>query len=82
MGTANDIHSTTFQVALYFGVRTNFAEFKRFAKEFHNQGVIGQKSVEFGIKVPLINQAYLNSAVAGVSYRGFYTFYINYIMGF
>lgn len=81
-GNANDIHSTNFQVALNFGVRTNFAEFKRFAKEFHNQGVISQKSVEFGIKVPLINQAYLSSAGADVSYRRLYTFYINYIMGF
>ncbi|RVZ21563.1 outer membrane protein, partial [Helicobacter pylori] len=42
-GNANDIHSTNFQVALNFGVRTNFAEFKRFAKKFHNQGVISQK---------------------------------------
>lgn len=81
-GNANDIHSTNFQVALNFGVRTNFAEFKRFAKKFHNQGVISQKSVEFGIKVSLINQAYLNSAGADVSYRRLYTFYINYIMGF
>ncbi|WP_187909837.1 Hop family outer membrane protein HopL [Helicobacter pylori] len=81
-GNANDIHSTNFQVALNFGVRTNFAEFKRFAKKFHNQGVISQKSVEFGIKVPLINQAYLRSAGADVSYRRLYTFYINYIMGF
>ncbi|WP_121013562.1 Hop family outer membrane protein HopL [Helicobacter pylori] len=81
-GNANDIHSTNFQVALNFGVRTNFAEFKRFAKKFHNQWVISQKSVEFGIKVPLINQAYLSSAGADVSYRRLYTFYINYIMGF
>ncbi|MCQ2663252.1 Hop family outer membrane protein HopL [Helicobacter pylori] len=81
-GSANDIHSTNFQVALNFGVRTNFAEFKRFAEKFHNQGVISQKSVEFGIKVPLINQAYLSSAGADVSYRRLYTFYINYIMGF
>ncbi|MCH4601540.1 Hop family outer membrane protein HopL [Helicobacter pylori] len=81
-GSANDIHSTNFQVALNFGVRTNFAEFKSFAKKFHNQGVISQKSVEFGIKVPLINQAYLKSAGADVSYRRLYTFYINYIMGF
>ncbi|PDW98723.1 hypothetical protein BB397_02575 [Helicobacter pylori] len=81
-GNANDIHSTNFQVALNFGVRTNFAEFKRFAEKFHNQGVISQKSVEFGIKVPLINQAYLSSAGADVSYRRLYTFYINYIMGF
>ncbi|ANH43549.1 Hop family outer membrane protein HopL [Helicobacter pylori] len=81
-GNANNIHSTNFQVALNFGVRTNFAEFKRFAKKFHNQGVISQKSVEFGIKVPLINQAYLRSAGADVSYRRLYTFYINYIMGF
>ncbi|WQT37441.1 Hop family outer membrane protein HopL [Helicobacter pylori] len=81
-GNANDIHSTNFQVALNFGVRTNFAEFKRFAKKFHNQGVISQKSVEFGIKVPLINQAYLRSAGVDVSYRRLYTFYINYIMGF
>ncbi len=81
-GNANDIHSTNFQVALNFGVRTNFAEFKRFAKKFHNQGVISQKSVEFGIKVPLINQAYLKSAGADVNYRRLYTFYINYIMGF
>ncbi|WP_459108798.1 Hop family outer membrane protein HopL [Helicobacter pylori] len=81
-GNANDIHSTNFQVALNFGVRTNFAEFKRFAKKFHNQGVISQKSVEFGIKVPFINQAYLRSAGADVSYRRLYTFYINYIMGF
>ncbi|GAA9975124.1 Hop family outer membrane protein HopL [Helicobacter pylori] len=81
-GNANDIHSTNFQVALNFGVRTNFAEFKRFAEKFHNQGVLSQKSVEFGIKVPLINQAYLRSAGADVSYRRLYTFYINYIMGF
>ncbi|GAA6965618.1 Hop family outer membrane protein HopL [Helicobacter pylori] len=81
-GSANDIHSTNFQVALNFGVRTNFAEFKRFAEKFHKQGVISQKSVEFGIKVPLINQAYLRSAGADVSYRRLYTFYINYIMGF
>ncbi|GAA8798528.1 Hop family outer membrane protein HopL [Helicobacter pylori] len=81
-GNANDIHSTNFQVALNFGVRTNFAEFKRFAKKFHNQGSISQKSVEFGIKVPLINQAYLRSTGADVSYRRLYTFYINYIMGF
>ncbi|GAA9258577.1 Hop family outer membrane protein HopL [Helicobacter pylori] len=81
-GNANDIHSTNFQVALNFGVRTNFAEFKRFAEKFHNQGVISQKSVEFGIKVPLINQAYLSSAGTDVSYRRLYTFYINYIMGF
>ncbi|GAA9458960.1 Hop family outer membrane protein HopL [Helicobacter pylori] len=81
-GNANGIHSTNFQVALNFGVRTNFAEFKRFAEKFHNQGVISQKSVEFGIKVPLINQAYLRSAGTDVSYRRLYTFYINYIMGF
>ncbi len=81
-GNANDIHSTNFQVMLNFGVRTNFAEFKRFAQKFHNQGIISQKSVEFGIKVPLINQAYLSSAGADVSYRRLYTFYINYIMGF
>ncbi|EMG82468.1 Hop family outer membrane protein HopL [Helicobacter pylori] len=81
-GNANDIHPTNFQVALNFGVRTNFAEFKRFAKKFHNQGILSQKSVEFGIKVPLINQAYLSSAGADVSYRRLYTFYINYIMGF
>ncbi|GAA9924752.1 Hop family outer membrane protein HopL [Helicobacter pylori] len=81
-GNANDIHSTNFQVTLNFGVRTNFAEFKRFTKKFHNQGVISQKSVEFGIKVPFINQAYLSSAGADVSYRRLYTFYINYIMGF
>ncbi len=81
-GNANDIHSTNFQVMLNFGVRTNFAEFKRFAQKFHNQGVISQKSVEFGIKVPLINQAYLSSTGADVSYRRLYTFYINYIMGF
>ncbi|MGN8385147.1 Hop family outer membrane protein HopL [Helicobacter pylori] len=81
-GNANDIHSTNFQVALNFGVRTNFAEFKRFAEKFHNQGVISQKGVEFGIKVPLINQAYLSSAGADVSYRRLYTFYINYIMVF
>ncbi|WP_033618512.1 Hop family outer membrane protein HopL [Helicobacter pylori] len=81
-GNANDIHSTNFQVMLNFGVRTNFAEFKRFAQKFHNQGVISQKSVEFGIKVPLINQAYLSSAGVDVSYRRLYTFYINYIMGF
>ncbi len=81
-GNANDIHSTNFQVMLNFGVRTNFAEFKSFAQKFHNQGVISQKSVEFGIKVPLINQAYLSSAGADVSYRRLYTFYINYIMGF
>lgn len=81
-GNANNIHSTNFQVALNFGVRTNFAEFKHFAEKFHNQGVISQKSVEFGIKVPLINQAYLRSAGADVSYRRLYTFYINYIMGF
>ncbi|XNZ29797.1 Hop family outer membrane protein HopL [Helicobacter pylori] len=81
-GNANDIHPTNFQVALNFGVRTNFAEFKRFAKKFHNQGILSQKSVEFGIKVPLINQAYLRSAGADVSYRRLYTFYINYIMGF
>ncbi len=81
-GSANDIHSTNFQVALNFGVRTNFAEFKRFAKKFHNQGVISQKSVEFGVKVPFINQVYLRSAGADVSYRRLYTFYINYIMGF
>ncbi|KFH26912.1 membrane protein [Helicobacter pylori] len=81
-GNANGIHSTNFQVALNFGVRTNFAEFKRFDKKFHNQGVISQKSVEFGIKVPLINQAYLSNAGADVSYRRLYTFYINYIMGF
>ncbi|EMH37406.1 outer membrane protein [Helicobacter pylori GAM71Ai] len=81
-GNANDIHPTNFQVALNFGVRTNFAEFKRFTKKFHNQGILSQKSVEFGIKVPLINQAYLSSAGADVSYRRLYTFYINYIMGF
>ncbi|GAA8296265.1 Hop family outer membrane protein HopL [Helicobacter pylori] len=81
-GNANDIHSTNFQVALNFGVHTNFAEFKRFAEKFHNQGVISQKRVEFGIKVPLINQAYLRSTGADVSYRRLYTFYINYIMGF
>ncbi|ERA58352.1 outer membrane protein [Helicobacter pylori GAM117Ai] len=81
-GNANDIHPTNFQVALNFGVRTNFAEFKRFAKKFHNQGILSQKSVEFGIKVPLINQAYLSSTGADVSYRRLYTFYINYIMGF
>ncbi len=81
-GSANDIHSTNFQVALNFGVRTNFAEFKRFVKGFHDQGVLSQKSVEFGVKVPFINQAYLRSAGADVSYRRLYTFYINYIMGF
>ncbi len=81
-GNDKNIQPVNFQVALNFGFRTNFAEFKRFVKGFHDQGVLSQKSVEFGIKVPLINQAYLRSAGADVSYRRLYTFYINYIMGF
>ncbi len=81
-GNDKNIQPVNFQVALNFGFRTNFAEFKRFVKGFHDQGVLSQKSVEFGVKVPLINQAYLRSAGADVSYRRLYTFYINYIMGF
>ncbi len=81
-GNDKNIQPVNFQVAFNFGFRTNFAEFKRFVKGFHDQGVLSQKSVEFGIKVPLINQAYLRSAGADVSYRRLYTFYINYIMGF
>ncbi|WP_041594924.1 outer membrane protein [Helicobacter cetorum] len=81
-GDANNIHLANFQVALNFGVRTNFAEFKRFSKNFHNQGILSQKSVEFGIKVPFIDQVYLKSAGADVNYRRLYTFYINYITAF
>ncbi len=81
-GNDKNIQPVNFQVALNFGFRTNFAEFKRFVKGFHDQGVLSQKSVEFGVKVPFINQVYLKSAGADVSYRRLYTFYINYIMGF
>ncbi|WQS13417.1 outer membrane beta-barrel protein [Helicobacter pylori] len=81
-GNDKNIQPVNFQVAFNFGFRTNFAEFKRFVKGFHDQGVLSQKSVEFGVKVPFINQVYLRSAGADVSYRRLYTFYINYIMGF
>ncbi len=81
-GNDKNIQPVNFQVAFNFGFRTNFAEFKRFVKDFHDQGVLSQKSVEFGVKVPFINQVYLRSAGADVSYRRLYTFYINYIMGF
>ncbi|CAK00063.1 outer membrane protein [Helicobacter acinonychis] len=81
-GDAKNIQPSNFQVAFNFGFRTNFAEFKRFVKGFHDRGVLSQKSVEFGVKVPFINQVYLKSAGADVSYRRLYTFYINYIKAF
>ncbi|WP_104760842.1 outer membrane protein [Helicobacter cetorum] len=81
-GNAKDINEANFQFLFNLGIRTNFAEFKRYAGRHHNKGMLAQQGVEFGIKIPTINQVYLKSAGADVSYRRLYIFYLNYVKGF
>ncbi|WP_390456916.1 outer membrane beta-barrel protein [Helicobacter pylori] len=38
--------------------------------------------MEFGVKIPAINQRYLKANGADVDYRRLYAFYINYTIGF
>ncbi|AFI04043.1 outer membrane protein [Helicobacter cetorum] len=81
-GNAKDINGANFQFLFNLGIRTNFAEFKRYGGKHRNKGVLSQQGVEFGIKIPTINQVYLKSAGADVSYRRLYVFYLNYVKGF
>ncbi|WP_104714011.1 outer membrane protein [Helicobacter cetorum] len=81
-GNAKDIQNSHFQFLFNLGLRTNFAEFKRFAGRHGNKARLIQQGLEFGVKIPTINQQYFQSAGADVSYRRLYTFYINYIAGF
>ncbi|WP_104714013.1 outer membrane protein [Helicobacter cetorum] len=81
-GNSKDIDPTHFQFLFNLGVRTNFSEFKKYTGKMRNRALLHQQGIEFGIKIPTINQAYLNSAGADVKYRRLYTFYINYVTGF
>ncbi len=77
------LNPTNFQFLFNLGLRANFARATRYRfLQFKNHAQIIQHGVEFGVKIPAINQAYLRSAGADVTYRRLYIFYVNYNIGF
>ncbi|AFI04817.1 Outer membrane protein HopG, putative signal peptide [Helicobacter cetorum MIT 00-7128] len=77
------LNPTNFQFLFNLGLRANFARATHYRfLQFKNHTQIIQHGVEFGVKIPAINQAYLRSAGADVTYRRLYIFYVNYNIGF
>ncbi|WP_158653887.1 outer membrane protein [Helicobacter cetorum] len=77
------LNPTNFQFFFNLGLRANFARATHYRfLQFKNHAQIIQHGVEFGMKIPVINQAYLRSAGADVTYRRLYIFYVNYNIGF
>ncbi|WP_104713308.1 outer membrane protein [Helicobacter cetorum] len=77
------INPTNFQFLFNLGFRTNFASLisQASSKKFL-RGRLLQQGIEFGVKIPTINQQYLKSHSADLEYRRLYSFYVNYVVGF
>ncbi|AFI05534.1 outer membrane protein [Helicobacter cetorum] len=72
--------STNFQFLFNLGLRAHFARTMHHRFLSASQSI--QHGVEFGVKIPTINQSYLKADGADVSYRRLYAFYFNYTIGF
>ncbi|CAK00092.1 outer membrane protein [Helicobacter acinonychis] len=71
---------TNFQFLFNLGLRAHFASTMH--RRFLSASQSVQHGVEFGVKIPTINQKYLRANGADVDYRRLYAFYINYTIGF
>ncbi len=71
---------TNFQFLFNFGLRAHFAStmHRRFLSTLQSI----QHGMEFGVKIPTINQRFLKSNGTDVDYRRLYAFYVNYTIGF
>ncbi|KNE04848.1 membrane protein [Helicobacter pylori] len=72
--------STNFQFLFNLGLRAHFASTMH--RRFLSASQSIQHGMEFGVKIPAINQRYLRANGADVDYRRLYAFYINYTIGF
>ncbi len=71
---------TNFQFLFNLGLRAHFASTMH--RRFLSAPQSIQHGMEFGVKIPAINQRYLKANGADVDYRRLYAFYINYTIGF
>ncbi len=71
---------TNFQFLFNLGLRAHFASTMH--RRFLSASQSIQHGMEFGVKIPVINQRYLKANGADVDYRRLYAFYINYTIGF
>ncbi len=71
---------TNFQFLFNLGLRAHFASTMH--RRFLSASQSIQHGMEFGVKIPAINQRYLKANGADVDYRRLYAFYINYTIGF
>ncbi|MGL2576222.1 Hop family outer membrane protein HopG [Helicobacter pylori] len=71
---------TNFQFLFNLGLRVHFASTMH--RRFLSASQSIQHGMEFGVKIPTINQRYLRANGADVDYRRLYAFYINYTIGF
>ncbi|GAA8833189.1 hypothetical protein VN1336_04550 [Helicobacter pylori] len=71
---------TNFQFLFNLGLRAHFASTMHSRFLSASQSI--QHGMEFGVKIPAINQRYLRANGADVDYRRLYAFYINYTIGF
>lgn len=71
---------TNFQFLFNLGLRAHFASTMH--RRFLSASQSIQHGMEFGVKIPAINQSYLRANGADVDYRRLYAFYINYTIGF
>lgn len=71
---------TNFQFLFNLGLRAHFASTMH--RRFLSASQSIQHGMEFGVKIPVINQRYLRANGADVDYRRLYAFYINYTIGF
>ncbi len=71
---------TNFQFLFNLGLRAHFASTMH--RRFLSTSQSIQHGMEFGVKIPAINQRYLKANGADVDYRRLYAFYINYTIGF
>ncbi|GAA7181424.1 hypothetical protein ID0439_07360 [Helicobacter pylori] len=71
---------TNFQFLFNLGLRAHFASTMH--RRFLSASQSIQHGMEFGVKIPAINQRYLRGNGADVDYRRLYAFYINYMIGF
>ncbi|WP_187891173.1 Hop family outer membrane protein HopG [Helicobacter pylori] len=71
---------TNFQFLFNLGLRAHFASTMH--RRFLSTSQSIQHGMEFGVKIPAINQRYLRANGADVDYRRLYAFYINYTIGF
>ncbi|GAA7423600.1 hypothetical protein ID0988_00300 [Helicobacter pylori] len=71
---------TNFQFLFNLGLRAHFASTMH--RRFLSASQSIQHGMEFGVKIPAINQRYLKANGTDVDYRRLYAFYINYTIGF